>query len=167
GWGVRVGKVSRAGTSRKSSGNSGGEKERRIRSRRLDTGERGPLISIVTRSSQSGAKKRRPSRGARWRGVRNRWMRLVPRSSRSRPSARMPVPASRIPAVSLFVITSTQEVLPPYVAACAPGAGIDPRHPQTFRRTTSRPLAAPEDRDDADELLGVREQRKRAHLDLA
>ena len=34
--------MTRAGTSRRSSGKSGGENERRIRSRRLSTGERGP-----------------------------------------------------------------------------------------------------------------------------
>ena len=36
--------MTRAGTSRKSIGKSGGEKPRRMRSRRLSTGERGPQI---------------------------------------------------------------------------------------------------------------------------
>ena len=65
-----------------------------IRSRRPSTGDRGPQISSVTLSSHSGAKKRRPSRWSRWRWVRKRWICRVPRRTRSRPSARMPVPAS-------------------------------------------------------------------------
>ena len=48
----------------------------------------------------------------------------------------------------------------------APGAGTEPRHPQIFSRTDT-PLAAPEDHDDAHELVGVREQGKRGDFDLA
>src|SRR4051794_17830204 len=156
----------RAGTSRKSIGKSGGEKPRRIRSRRLSTGERGPHTSTVTSGSQSGAKKRRPSRWSRCRCVRKRWTWRTPRRTRSSPSARMPVPASRTSAVSPSRSTSTQEVLPPYVTVSGPGVGNEPRQPQTLSWRDNL-LVAPEDDDDADELVRVRKQRERRHLDLA
>src|SRR5215208_4510134 len=159
-------KLTRAGTSRKSSGKSGGEKERRMRSRNPNTCERGPQISSVTRASQSGAKKRSPSRWSRWRCVRKRWIRRVPRRARSRPSARMPVPASRMRAVSSSRSTSTHEVLPPWASVSCPGTGTEPRHPQIFS-CSGTPLVAPEERDDADELVHVRKKWKRRHVDPA
>src|SRR4051794_31808653 len=92
-------------------------------------------------------------------------MRRVPRATSSDPSARMPVPASRTTAISSPSLTSTQEVLPPYVTVSGPGVAIEPRQPQIFSPTDK--LASPEDRDDADELVGVREEGKRSDLDLA
>src|SRR3954452_12016717 len=88
------------------------------------------------------------------------------RRTRSSPSSRMPVPASRTSALSPPSTTSTQEVLPPYTTVPGPGAGTEPRHPQIFSCTGTK-LVAPEDHDDADELLVVREQRERRHLELA
>ena len=91
----RRGRSPRAGTSRRSIGKSGGEKEREMRSRRLSSGDGGPQMSSFTRSSQSGAKKRRPSRWSRCRCVSRRWRLRTPRSASSRPSRVIPVPASR------------------------------------------------------------------------
>src|SRR5262249_37397308 len=62
--------------------------------------------------------------------------------------------------------TSTQEVLPAYWTVCGPGAGSDPRQPQTFTRVGTG-LATPEDHHDADELVSTGEQRKCCRLDLA
>src|SRR5215212_8664994 len=78
----------------------------------------------------------------------------------------MPVPASRTSAVSPSSSTSTQDVLPPYVTVSGPGVGNEPRQPQTLSWRDNS-LIAPEDDDDADELVRVREQRERGHLDLA
>src|SRR5262245_48885112 len=79
----------------------------------------------------------------------------------------MPVPASRTSVISSSSITSTQDVLPPYFVVCGLGVGTEPRHPQIFRRSDTSGLATPEDDDDADELIGVCEQRKGTDLDLA
>src|SRR6516225_4544795 len=50
--------------------------------------------------------------------------------SRWSPSNRTPVPQSRITIVPLLVLTSTQDVLPPYRTVPGPGVAIDPRVPQ-------------------------------------
>ena len=60
-------KVTVAGMSWSSTGKSGGEKARATRSARLSYRDGGPQMSSSTRSSQSGAKKRKPSRWSRWR----------------------------------------------------------------------------------------------------
>src|ERR671925_610014 len=152
-------KVTWAGTSRRSIGKSGGEKERRIRRCRLDTGEGGPQTSTVTFGSQSGAKNRSPSRWSRCKCVSSRCSCRPPRCTNSRPSALTPVRAWRTGVVPLSRHTSTHDVFPPYSTVSGPGAGTDPRQPQIFRRTGPTSLA-PEDRHDADELVRLREERK-------
>ena len=59
-------------------------------------------------------------------------MRRVPRRTRSKPSSRIPVPASRTRAASSPSAISTQDVLPPYPTVSGPGVATEPRHPQIF-----------------------------------
>src|SRR6266511_2266146 len=94
-------------------------------------------------------------------------MRCEPRSRSSSPSARMPVPASstRKPPSSSSE-TSTQDVSPPYSTVSGPGAGTEPRQPQTVTRIQTS-ILGPEDRDDADELVCVCEEREGGHGNLA
>lgn len=158
--------TTRAGTSRKSTGNSGGEKARRMRSRRLRTGEGGPRPprsharpTTVRRSealrgdrdgdgSGTGGCAACRGRSARPREVGYRCPRRA--RPRFRPRAR---PRHR---------RCSRRRRRCRGRAWAP-------HPDSPRSSHERPsrLAAPEDRHDAHELVGVREQRKRRHLDLA
>src|SRR6478752_4456341 len=153
--------------SRRSIGKSGGENEREIRSRRLRTGEGGPQMSIAARSSQSGEKNLSPSRWSRCRCVRSTWIRRVPRSASSKPSCRIPVPASRTSTLPSGSETSTQDVFPPYPTVSCPGVGTEPRQPQIATRIAALLALAPEDRHDADELVRMREERERGHGNLA
>src|SRR5215211_652254 len=156
-----------AGTAARSIGKSGGENDRPMRSLRLRSGDGGPQMSIVVCASQSGPKKRRPSTWSRWRCVRSRWTRFVPRSSSCWPSRRMPVPASSTSAVPLSKETSTHEVLPPHSSVSGPGVGTEPRQPQIVRRTSRLRLLMPEDRHHPDKLVGVGEERERRDRDVA
>src|ERR1051326_6320682 len=58
---------------------------------------------------------------------------------RCSPSSRMPVPQSRTMSVPPGDRTSTQEVLPPYLAVRGPGDAIEPRVPQK-RTSNAAPL---------------------------
>src|SRR5215211_2408661 len=93
-------------------------------------------------------------------------MRRVPRSMSSKPRSLMPVPASNTRVVSSSRQTSTQDVFPPQRTVAGPGVGTEPRQPQIFRRTATPTLLAPEDRHDADELVGMRKERERGHGDV-
>src|SRR5436190_20713369 len=159
-------KLTRAGTWPRSTGKSGGEKQRPTRSRRLCVGDGGPQTSSVTSSSHSGAKKRSPSRWSRCRCVRSRRMWRVPRFVSSSPRPLIPVPASRTRTLPSSSATSTHDVLPPYRTVLGPGVGTEPRQPQIVTRTPAS-LLAPEDGDDADELVGVGEERERGQGDLS
>src|SRR6266536_2413702 len=91
-------------------------------------------------------------------------MRWEPRSSSSRPSARMPVPASRTRKLLSSSETSTQDVFPPYSTVSGPGVGTEPRQPQIVTRISRLP---PEDRDDADELVCMCKEWEGGYFDLA
>ena len=103
-------------------------KERRregllIRSLSPSTGERGPQRSIVVRGSNSGAKKRSPSRWSRWRCVRRSVTWRTSRAASSAPSSRMPVPASRMKTESSASEISTRDVFPPQRDGLRAGRG--------------------------------------------
>src|SRR6185437_9109393 len=66
-----------------------------------------------------------------------------PRDIIAAPSARAPVPQSRMKVAPAFVVTSTHEVLPPNRTVPGPGVAIDPRVPQ--KRTRTRPPVLPTD----------------------
>src|SRR6478752_3365859 len=82
---------------------------------------------------KSGAKKGMP-----WMWSQCAWVRKMSpaigspswRSTRVRPSSRIPVPASRMINQPSPVRTSTQGVLPPYRTVLGPGLGMEPRVPQ-------------------------------------
>src|SRR4249919_3656135 len=82
------------------------------------------------------------------------------------PSFLIPVPASSTRTVPSASETSTQEVLPPYSTVSGPGVATEPRQPQIVTRTASSRLA-PEDRDDADELVCMGKKRESGHGDFA
>src|SRR5918998_2847069 len=159
--------VTCAGTSVSSRGKSGGEKERAIRSSSEATGDGGPHTSTTTSGCHNGAKKRRPSTWSRWRCVSRIWIRRASRSRSSSPRSLIPVPASRTSVEPTSSVTSTHDVLPPASTVLGPGVGTEPRHPHTFRRIARSRRLAPEDPDDADELVGVREERKGRHRYLS
>ena len=73
---------------------------------------------------------------SRWRCVRQMLIFCGPSSASSAPSARMPVPASRMTR-DPFAVTSTHVVLPPVRTVSGPGVAIEPRHPQILTRTAS------------------------------
>ena len=60
----------------------------------------------------------------------------------SRPSLRMPVPASRT-MISPPTRTSMHEVLPPCLIVSGPGVAMEPRTPQNFRRVSGLPAELP------------------------
>ncbi len=79
-----------------------------------------------TPARRRGSPARGPSAGARRAG----WPSAAARAaSAPRPGARRPVPASRISRWP-WLVTSTQEVLPPMRATCAPEVATLPRTPQ-------------------------------------
>ena len=76
------------------SGRAAGRTNAQMRSWRLRTGDGGPQMSNVTRSSQSGAKKRSPSRWSRCRCVRRRWS--SPRAALEEVEAEAPDPGAGV-----------------------------------------------------------------------
>src|SRR6187549_1575248 len=90
----------------------------------------------------------------------------APRSKSSMPSSLIPVPASSTRTVPSLSETSTHDVFPPNSTVSGPGVATEPRQPQIVTRTVSSRLA-PEDGDDADELVCMGEQRESGHRDFA
>src|SRR5262245_54448847 len=83
------------------------------------------------------------------------------------PSARIPVPESRITRPPSSGRTSMQDVLPPVRTVSGPGEASEPREPQNLARTSGLLGPLPEDGDPADELILLREQREADRLEVA
>src|SRR5437763_16657918 len=81
------------------------------------------------------------------------------------PSARIPVPASRITCVPSPAVTSTHDVFPPKQATVGPGTGTDPRTPQKVTRTGSFPVDRPK-HDHRAVQPDPSDQRQRDDLDV-
>ena len=75
------------------------------------------------------------------------------------PSARIPVPESRMTRLPSSGRTSTQDVLPPVGTVSGPGDANEPREPQNLARTSALLGPLPEDGEPADELVRLGEQR--------
>src|SRR5215210_2556059 len=74
------------------------------------------------------------------------------------PSARIPVPESRITRLPSSGRTSMHEVLPPYRTVSGPGVASEPREPQNLARTSGLHGLLPEDGQPAHESICLREQ---------
>ena len=83
------------------------------------------------------------------------------------PSARIPVPESRMTRLPSSGRTSTHEVLPPVRTVSGPGDASEPREPQNLARTSGLLGRLPEDGEAAHELIRVREERHGHDLEVA
>src|SRR5205814_7596995 len=82
------------------------------------------------------------------------------------PSARMPLPASRISSVPSSPVIWTQEVLPPNPAVSEPGVGSEPRTPHIRIRISLVPPRQRPENDDGAVVPGGTREWQRAGLDL-
>src|SRR5919106_6213731 len=83
------------------------------------------------------------------------------------PSARIPVPESRITRLPSSGRTSTHEVLPPYRTVSGPGDAREPREPQNLARTSGLLGRLPEDGEPAHSLVLLGKKRHAEALEVA
>ena len=146
----------RAGTSARRTGNSGGDRYCEILSESDRVGEGGPQMwgSVPDPERREEPE---PLEVIEVQVAEEESMRSAP-SVQHAPSARMPVPESRMTRRPSSVHTSTQEVFPPVRTVSGPGDANEPREPQNLARTSSLPGRLPEDGEAADELVLLSEQ---------